>query len=93
MCQDSAREGTVSLAGTTAHLPCLPSSTCQLSCPSRLQLPRCQGMGEERLVLVGVMTFNTHAAVRTKFKALCCACWDAKYAVKMAPPASRSGAS
>lgn len=57
------------------------------------QLPRCQGMGEERLVLVGVMTFNTHAAVRTKFKALCCACWDAKYAVKMAPPASRSGAS
>lgn len=64
------------------------------SCPSPcLQLPCCQGLGEERLVLVGVMTHNIHSIVRPKSKPLCCACWDAKYAVKMAPPAARAGAS
>lgn len=39
------------------------------------------------------MTHNTHAVVRPKSKPLCCACWDAKYAVKMALPAARAGAS
>ncbi|KAI7838868.1 hypothetical protein COHA_007368 [Chlorella ohadii] len=70
---------------------CLPEVAASVVACSG-QLPCCQGMGEARLVLVGTMTWNTHAVVRTYFKPLCCACWDAKYAVKMAPPAARAGA-